>query len=142
MYRCSQKAEKEINVDGKRKKVRVVNTSIYFRRAGPEEEISVFIMFRDNNQEEGERKVHVLFNRTLDEDDVNSLSELNRFTRTHLNIQRWQYYAFVDGPNHSETYKTLNGKYDYFCTSGGIPMYTNQKLGKGPLLDLEWLVQR
>jgi hypothetical protein len=116
MYRCSQ----ETNNDD-------VNTSIYFRWAGSEEDISVFIIFRDEDQDDGERKVHVLFNRSLDEDNVNSLSELNVFIRTHLNIQRRNYFAFVDGPNHSEKHKTLHGTYDYFCTSGGIPEFKNEQ---------------
>jgi hypothetical protein len=127
MYRCSQKAEKEIIVDGKKQKVRVVNTSIYYRWAGSEEKISVFIMFRDKVQNDGERKVHVLFTRSLKKEDIKSLSELNSFIRRRLCIDRKHYFAFVDGPNHSEKHKTLKGEYDYFCTSGGIPTFKDEQ---------------
>jgi hypothetical protein len=127
IYRCSQKAEKEVIVDGKKKKVRVVNTSIYYRWAGSEEKISVFIMFRDNNQEDGEHKVHVLFNRTLDYRRCTvsdgGLAGLALLIQYQLNIQRRHYFTFIDGPNYSEKHKTMDGEYDYFCTSGGIPTF-------------------
>jgi hypothetical protein len=127
MYRCSQKAEKKKVVNSKKRTVRVVNTCIYYRWAGSEEKISVFIMFRDNNQEEGERKVHVLFTRSLNENNFSSLSKLDKFIWLHLKVTREHYFAFVDGPNHTETNKTLKGKYDYFCTSGGIPTFKDEQ---------------
>jgi hypothetical protein len=125
IYRCSQKAEKEVVVNKKTVKRGVVNTSIYYRWAHSDPMVSVFIMFRDKDQEDGEHKVHVLFTRSLNENNFSSLSDLDRFLRLHLKLDREHYFAFVDGPNHTETDKTLKGTYDYFCTSGGIPAFKN-----------------
>jgi hypothetical protein len=127
MYRCSQKAEKEKNVNRKKRKIIVVNTSIYYRWARSDQWVSVFIMFRDKVQNDGERKVHVLFTRSLKKEDIKSLSELDSFIRRRLCIDRKHYFAFVDGPNYMETNNTLKGEYDYFCTSGGIPTFKGEQ---------------
>jgi hypothetical protein len=127
MFRCSQK-DVEDN-DGEKIKKDVPNTSIYYRWARSDQRVSVFIMFRDEDQEDGEHKVHVLFTRSLNENNFGSLSDLDSFIRLHLRLEREHYFAFVDGPNYTETDKTLKGKYDYFCTSGGIPKFKNDLWG-------------
>jgi hypothetical protein len=125
IYRCSQK-EVEDN-DGNKIKIDGPNTSIYYRWARSDPYVSVFIMFQDKDQKDGEHKVHVLFTRSLNKDHISSLSDLDRFIRLHLKLDREHYFAFVDGPNYTETDKTLKGKYDYFCTSGGITTFKDDQ---------------
>jgi hypothetical protein len=119
LYRCSQKT----NID-------VVNTSIYYRWARSDRRVSVFIMFRDEDQEDGEHKVHVLFTRCLNENRMQDLAELTNFLETQLGIDREHYFTFVDGPNQSEIHKTLDGGYDHFCTSGGIRTFKSEEGGR------------
>jgi hypothetical protein len=66
MYCCSQKAEKELIVNKKKEKKCCCHYEYLLTLGGSEEDISVLIMFRDEDQTDGEHKVHVLFNRTLD----------------------------------------------------------------------------
>jgi hypothetical protein len=121
-------------VNKKTVKRSVVNTSIYYRWARSDRMVSVFIMFRDKHQEDGENKVHVLFTRSLDEtrckDSDGGLGTLSVFLENHLHIQREHYFDFIDGPNYTEKHKTMDGCYDYFCTSGGIPAFKNCLWGK------------
>jgi hypothetical protein len=85
-------------------------------------------MFRDNIQEDGERKVHVLFTRSLKKNRIEpNLAQLTDFLEAQLGIDRKHYFVFVDGPNYTETDKTMDGEYDYFCTSGGIPMFKGEQ---------------
>jgi hypothetical protein len=131
------KTNKEVAVKEEVMAVNAVNTSIYYRWARSDPFVSVFIMFRDEDQKEGDRKVHVLFTRSLNENrislPVGSLGTLNHFLETQLGIDRKHYFAFVDGPKHTETNNTLNGKYDYFCTSGGMLAFKSEQGGKDRL---------
>jgi hypothetical protein len=66
-------------------------------------------MFRDEDQEDGERKVHVLFTRSLDyrrcKASDGGLADLALLIQEQLNIQRRHYFTFIDGPNYSENKK-------------------------------------
>ena len=98
--------------------------TIYFRRTRAED-ISVFIMVphTDTNH------VHVIFTRTLDVRQVGpgGISNLSLFLEASLGIQRNQYFAFVDGPRYDEREDTMNGFYDFFCTSGGHPPFKSHQ---------------
>jgi hypothetical protein len=123
LYRCSKKTSNKC-----------VNTNIYFRWSRFDNRVSVFIIFRDEDQKDGERKVHVLFTRSLDEtrckESDGGLADLTLFLERHLHIEREHYFTFIDGPNYTEKHKTMDGCYDYFCTSGGIPVFKNSLWGK------------
>jgi hypothetical protein len=58
------------------------------------------------------------------------LSGFDVMLRRTLPIKRDEYYAFVDGPRHTDFEDILCGDYDYYCTSGGFPLYKNEEFGK------------
>jgi hypothetical protein len=97
--------------------------AIYYRVAlSSEIQISAFIIFphQDNS-------VHVLFTRELstnmiDEFSVGKLGVFNNQLARTLGISRKAYDVYVDGPLHDNLPYTLNGEYQYLCTSGGHPL--------------------
>ena len=99
---------------------------IYYRRTKSlSERASVFVMSPGKSA----GKVTVWFNRKLllrgkEGLDVFS-NEVERFV-----IPRDQYYAYIDGPRYDNNENTLGGMYDYLCTSGGMPGYKDEEVGK------------
>jgi hypothetical protein len=87
------------------------------------ENVSVFVMFPC----QGSDRVNVLFTRGSGLENVNSLFEVNQYVAEELNIEREDYWAFVDGPHHADEMNTLKWKYDYFCTSGGFPPFRSDE---------------
>ena len=96
---------------------------IYYRRTKSlSEQASVFVMTPGKSA----GKVRVWFNREIELGGIDAYRiELQRFV-----IRRKEYYAFVDGPRFDDKENTLSGKYDYLCTSGGMPGYKDEEVGK------------
>jgi hypothetical protein len=104
-------------------------TVIYYRRTKSEQEKAlVFFITSQGNQ-----LVHVWFTRNVEKQRLYSDHGLSYFDlrlRDTPPIERDQYYAFVDGPHHTKMEDRLSGDFDYYCTSGGLPLDKSEERGK------------
>jgi hypothetical protein len=79
----------------------------------------------------GNSKVRCLFSRRLKNlNAISGLRDLKSFLEENL-FEREEYYLFLDGPryNNSNEDTTLNGEFDYLCTSAGYPGLRNEERG-------------
>jgi hypothetical protein len=94
--------------------------------------VSVFIIFpEDDMRNSGNSKVRCLFSRRLKNlNAISGLRDLKSFLEENL-FEREEYYLFLDGPryNNSNEDTTLNGEFDYLCTSAGYPGLRNEERG-------------
>jgi hypothetical protein len=99
---------------------------VYYRLTkAPSERASLFFMAPAQNG-----GVSVWFSRNIDKGAIGQLSSLRSDLEKALDIRREEYYTYLDGPNHMEENYLLKGTYDYFCTSGGFPLYKDHETGK------------
>jgi hypothetical protein len=103
---------------------------VYYRITNAEDEkASLFFMRPDADG----RSVRVWFSRSLDKEAVEGNGGVNRVSlalESELDIQREDYYAYIDGPHHADEQNLMVGTYDYFCTSSGFPPYKSEEGGK------------
>jgi hypothetical protein len=99
---------------------------VYYRLTkAPSERASLFFMAPAQNG-----GVSVWFSRNIDKGAIGQVSSLRSDLEKALDIRREEYYTYLDGPNHMEENYLLKGTYDYFCTSGGFPLYKDHETGK------------
>ena len=74
--------------------------------------------------------VRIWYTRSLDTKrlKLGGINDLSLTIDDSLQIRSEEYFAFIDGPRHDKEGDTLNGFYDYFCTSGGIPWPKQEQL--------------
>jgi hypothetical protein len=105
--------------------------TIYIRQTNvSSENVSVFIMFPEDDKTVS-RKVRCLFTRSLDDQYLTELFRLKIFLEENLQLVRKEYYLFLDGPcyNSANSRDTLNGAFDYLCTSAGYPDFKTEEDG-------------
>jgi hypothetical protein len=103
---------------------------VYYRITNAEDEKASLFFMRPDADGTG---VRVWFSRNLDKTAIKGNGGINRVSldlEEELDIHRADYYAYIDGPNHSDENNLMEGTYDYFCTSGGIPPYKSAERGK------------
>jgi hypothetical protein len=104
---------------------------VYFRITKVrQEQVSLFVM---TPAPDDATSVRVWFSRNMDVRAVKYHGGINRVSldlESELDIRRQDYYAYIDGPHHSDETNLMVGTYDYFCTSGGFPLYRNGERGK------------
>jgi hypothetical protein len=77
--------------------------------------------------------VRVWFSRNMDKRFIEGNGGITRVSldvERELDMRRKDYYAYIDGPNHTDKFDLMVGTYDYFCTSGGFPLYSSTEDGK------------
>jgi hypothetical protein len=76
---------------------------------------------RPEPEDRGAKSVRVWFSRNMDKRAVENnggISGLSLDLERELAIRRDDYYAYIDGPKHTDKTNLMIGTYDYFCTSG------------------------
>jgi hypothetical protein len=103
--------------------------TIYIRRTTVSgEHVSVFIMFPEDGEREN-GKVRCLFTRILQKQYLTELFGLKAFLEENLLLSRIEYYLFLDGPQYNKfnLRDTLEGEFDYLCTSAGYPDFKDEE---------------
>jgi hypothetical protein len=100
---------------------------VYYRRSG-EEPVSVFVMALDD----GKQNVRVWCSRNVKTDFLGAqgLATLSTDLKRSRIVDDTKYNTFVDGPKYGDIPNTLDGNYDYLCTSGGFLLYPNEEKRK------------
>jgi hypothetical protein len=105
---------------------RTTSTMYFHSSHAAGENIAVFLMCPGDGGE-----VNVLFTRSLSMLNVNTskrdLSSIQQLLEDQLQIERRNYFAFVDGPRHDDCFNVLDWTYDYFCTPGGHPPFRSEE---------------
>jgi hypothetical protein len=112
--------------------------TIYIRRTAESDEntsMSVFVMFPEDFPEDDKTdraNIRVLFTRFMKKRyTTTGLSNLIDFLEENLQIKRREYYIFLDGPRYNESKQddTLEGNFDFLCTSAGYPPPKGEEYG-------------
>jgi hypothetical protein len=108
--------------------------TIYIRRtAVSDEDMSVFVMFPEDFPEDDKTdraNIRVLFTRSMKKRyTTTGLSNLIDFLEENLQVNRREYYIFLDGPRYNESKQdnTLEGDFDFLCTSAGYPDFKHEE---------------
>jgi hypothetical protein len=99
---------------------------VYYRKT-KQESISVFFMTPSTDG-----NVRIWFTRNIQNDKLHSLGGLSSVSTALKDcwiVDDLDTYTFIDGPKYDEadTRDILGHNYDYFCTSGGMPLYSNHE---------------
>jgi hypothetical protein len=98
---------------------------VYYRRTTRNHEAdSLFIM-----SPSPQGGVRIWFTRRLDAGAEGGIRGLHESFRRYQVVTE-QHVIYVDGPRYDDEPNTLSGRYDYFCTSGGMPPPKNADRGR------------
>lgn len=99
---------------------------IFLRQTQDDSFISVFCMEPSNESD----SVNVFFSRQVDKLYFDLLSTCREIVDMFGLKDPEKRVVFVDGPRHDDKVNTLQGTFDYFCTSGGYPVPKQEEMTK------------